>query len=663
MSAETAINTLRFLAVDAVQKANSGHPGMPMGAAPMAYVLWTKFLNFDPSTPDWADRDRFVLSAGHGSMLLYGLLHLSGYDLGIDEIKNFRQWGSLTPGHPEYGHTPGVETTTGPLGQGIAASVGMAIAERHLAARFNTPGFDVVDHYTYSIAGDGCLMEGVSSEAASLAGHLGLGKLIVLHDDNKITIEGSTELAFCEDISRRFEAYGWQVLTVADGNDLDLIEAAIKEAREETGKPSLIRVRTEIGYGSPAKQGSAGAHGAPLGADEVIATKKNLGWPLEPSFLVPDEGRAPFTARGVAGKALHAKWDEKLQAYCAANPELGAEFKRRMAGELPAGWLDALPSFETDAKGIASRAASGKVINALAPILPELIGGSADLAPSNNTEISGEKDFEAGAYEGRIMRFGVREFGMGAIVNGMANHGMLRPFDATFFVFTDYMRPALRLSSLMGLGTIHVMTHDSIYLGEDGPTHQPVEHLPSLRAMPGLSMIRPADANETAVAWKIALENNNKPTILVLSRQNLPTLDRSLYAGAEGIERGGYILKEAAGGSPKAIIIASGSEVHLALGAAESLEADEIPTRVVNLASWDLFEAQDSAYKAKVLPEEVTVRTAVEASHPLGWERYLGLSGKMVGVWTFGASAPAGVIAKEYGFTVENVVAKVKEQL
>ena len=663
MSSETAINTLRFLAVDAVQKANSGHPGMPMGAAPMAYVLWTKFLNFDPTRPDWADRDRFVLSAGHGSMLLYGLLHLSGYELGIEELKNFRQWGSLTPGHPEAGHTPGVETTTGPLGQGFAASVGMAIAERHLAARFNKPGFELVDHYTYSIAGDGCLMEGVSSEAASLAGHLGLGKLIVLHDDNKITIEGSTDLAFCEDISKRFEAYGWQVLTVADGNDLGAIEAAINEARAETDKPSLIRVRTEIGYGSPAKQGSAGAHGSPLGAEEVVASKKNLGWPIEPAFYVPDEGKAPFAARGEAGKALHAEWDKKLEEYCAANPELGGEFKRLMAGDLPEGWTDALPSFDADAKGIASRAASGKVINALAPILPELIGGSADLAPSNNTAISGEKDFEAGAYDGRIMRFGVREFGMAAIINGMYNHGMLRPFDATFFAFTDYMRPALRLSALMGLGTIHVMTHDSIYLGEDGPTHQPVEHLPSLRAMPGLSIIRPADANETAVAWRVALEHKNKPTILVLSRQNLPTLDRSVYASAEGVERGGYILKEADGGAPKAIIISSGSEVHLALEAAKSLEAEAIPTRVVNLASWDLFEAQGDDYRASVLPSSVTVRTAVEAAHPLGWDRYVGQRGNVVGVETFGASAPAEVLAKEFGFTVENVVSKVKAQL
>ncbi|PLX42605.1 MAG: transketolase [Deltaproteobacteria bacterium] len=663
MSSETAINTLRFLAVDAVQKANSGHPGMPMGAAPMAYVLWTKFLNFDPTRPDWADRDRFVLSAGHGSMLLYGLLHLSGYELGIEELKNFRQWGSLTPGHPEAGHTPGVETTTGPLGQGFAASVGMAIAERHLAARFNKPGFELVDHYTYSIAGDGCLMEGVSSEAASLAGHLGLGKLIVLHDDNKITIEGSTDLAFCEDISKRFEAYGWQVLTVADGNDLGAIEAAINEARAETDKPSLIRVRTEIGYGSPAKQGSAGAHGSPLGAEEVVASKKNLGWPIEPAFYVPDEGKAPFAARGEAGKALHAEWDKKLEEYCAANPELGGEFKRLMAGDLPEGWTDALPSFDADAKGIASRAASGKVINALAPILPELIGGSADLAPSNNTAISGEKDFEAGAYDGRIMRFGVREFGMAAIINGMYNHGMLRPFDATFFAFTDYMRPALRLSALMGLGTIHVMTHDSIYLGEDGPTHQPVEHLPSLRAMPGLSIIRPADANETAVAWRVALEHKNKPTILVLSRQNLPTLDRSVYASAEGVERGGYILKEADGGAPKAIIISSGSEVHLALEAAKSLEAEAIPTRVVNLASWDLFEAQGDDYRASVLPSSVTVRTAVEAAHPLGWDHYVGQRGNVVGMETFGASAPAEVLAKEFGFTVENVVSKVKAQL
>jgi transketolase len=658
----TPINTLRFLAVDAVEKAKSGHPGLPMGAAATAYTLWTKSLKFDPAAPQWPDRDRFVLSAGHGSMLIYGLLHLSGYDVSIDDLKNFRQWGSSTAGHPEYGHIPGVETTTGPLGQGIAAAVGMAMAERHLATTFNKPGLELVDHYTWVLSGDGCLMEGVSAEAASMAGHLGLGRLIVLWDDNRITIEGSTDLAFTEDVEKRFESYGWDVSAVEDGNDVDALARAMENAKAVTDKPTLIRVRTHIGFGSPAKQDSSSAHGSPLGEAEVIASKENLGWPSDKTFYVPEGARDPFTANAAEGSKSRAAWEELLAKYRQSHPEDAAQWDRLMLGELPAGFEDALPVYETDAKGIASRVASGKAINALAPVLPELFGGSADLAPSNNTHINGEEDFEAANYGGRNVRFGVREHAMGAIANGIANHGGLIPFVATFFVFTDYMRPAIRLSALMGVRTIHVMTHDSFYLGEDGPTHQPVEHLSSLRSMPGLSIIRPADANETSEAWKLAVENKNGPTILVLSRQNLPTLDREKLGRAD-VSKGGYILKDAEGGPVKAILIASGSEVHLALAAAAKLEDMGTPTRVVNLASWDLFESQPAEYRDKVLPPEVTARVALEAGATLGWERYTGFKGKILGLDRFGASAPGDVLAEKFGFTVDNVVALAGQTL
>ncbi len=663
MDPQLSINTLRFLAVDAVEKAKSGHPGMPMGAASMAYTLWTRHLKFDPKNPDWPDRDRFVLSAGHGSMLIYALLHLSGYDLSLDDLKNFRQWDSATPGHPEYGHTPGVETTTGPLGQGIAAAVGMAMTERSLAARFNKPDCEVVDHYTYAIAGDGCFMEGVSAEAASMAGHLGLGKLIVLYDDNHITIEGGTDLAFSEDVGKRFEAYGWHVASVPYGNNVERVSAALERACAVTDKPSLVMVRTHIGFGSPAKQDTSGAHGSPLGPDEVVASKENLGWPVDETFLVPEGATAPFTAHASKGAIAREEWLATFERYRRAHPELAGEFERRFSGELPDGWRDELPEFETDAKGIASRAASGKVINAIAHKLPELIGGSADLAPSNNTIINGESDYEAGNYGGRNLRFGVREHAMGSVVNGMVNHGGVRPYCATFFVFTDYMRPAIRLAALMGIPAIYVMTHDSVYLGEDGPTHQPVEHLSSLRAMPNLSIIRPADANETAQAWGLALENKSGPTMLILSRQNLPTLDRNSHAPAADIAKGGYILREARGGTPEAILLSSGSEIHLVMKAADRLEAAGTPTRVVNLASWDLFETQSAAYRNKVLPPAITARVSVEAGVTLGWERYVGLGGKTIGIDRFGASAPGDVLGEKFGFTVDNIVGCVKELL
>ncbi len=661
MPVQKAVNTIRFLAVDAIEKSKSGHPGMPMGAAPMAYALWTRFLKFDPKAPQWPDRDRFVLSAGHGSMLLYSLLHLSGYDVTLDDIKNFRQWGSKTPGHPEFGHTPGVETTTGPLGAGIGAAVGMAIAESHLAARFNRPGFEVVNHFTYALAGDGCLMEGVASEAASLAGHLGLGKLVVLYDDNKITIDGSTDLAFTEDVTGRFEAYGWQVLSVADGNDVDAIQKAITAAKAETQKPTLIRVRTEIGFGCPTKQGSSEAHGSPLGPEEAKGAKENLCWEPHELFHVPAESYDPFKKAAGKGAGARKRWRALFAEYKKSYPAEAAEFERLAKGDLPEGWEKALPSYPADNKGVATRVAGGAALNAIAGVLPEIIGGSADLSPSNNTYLKKDRDYTKNTPDGRNIRFGVREHAMGAIANGIANHGMLRPYTATFFVFTDYMRPAIRLSALMKIPVVHVMTHDSIHLGEDGPTHQPVEHLASLRAMPGLSIIRPADANETVLAWKAAIESKEKPTILVLSRQNLPTLDRAKFGAAEGILKGGYILKEAKGGAPKVILISSGSEIALALEAAEKLEADGTAVRVVNLASWDLFEAQPKKYRNEVLPPAVKARVAVEAASPFGWERYVGLRGKIVGINTFGASAPGNVIAQNYGVTVEEVVKAAKK--
>ncbi|MFU8856809.1 MAG: transketolase [Deferrisomatales bacterium] len=660
-----SVNTLRFLAVDAVERARSGHPGMPMGAAAMAHALWTRFLRFDPAEPGWADRDRFVLSAGHGSMLLYGLLHLAGFPLGLDDLRRFRQWDSLTPGHPESFVTPGVETTTGPLGQGVGVAVGMALAERHLAARFNRPGFPLVDHWTYAIASDGDLMEGVASEAASLAGHLGLGKLVVLYDDNRITIEGETGLAFSEDVEARFAAYGWQTLAVEDGNDVEALASALEAARADTGRPSLIRVRTHIGFGSPGKQDTADAHGSPLGPEEARRAKENLGWPLEPAFHVPDGAREPYARAAAAGRGARQAWEELLEAYRRAHPGLAAEWERRAAGRLPDGWETALPTFPPDPKGAATRVSGGKVLNALAKVLPELVGGSADLAPSTKTLISGEGDFSRQNPAGRNLRFGIREHGMAAVLNGMAGHGGLRPYGSTFFVFADYLRPSLRLAALSGLPVVHVFTHDSLFVGEDGPTHQPVEHLPSLRAMPGLTVIRPADANEAAEAWRITVENTAGPTALVLTRQDLPTLDRAGLGPAEGLRRGGYVLKEAAGGAGTArlVLIASGSEVAPALDAAAQLEGRGTPTRVVSLPCWELFEAQPREYRDETLPPSVTARVAVEAASPFGWERYVGPRGAVVGMPRFGASAPAEVLGEKFGFTAENVVRVALEVL
>lgn len=659
---QLAVTTLRTLSIDAIEQAKSGHPGMPMGAAPMAYVLWTKFLRHNPANPKWFDRDRFVLSAGHGSMLLYSLLHLCGYDLPLEELKNFRQWGSRTPGHPEYGHTPGVEATTGPLGQGIAMAVGMAMAERHLAARFNRDGHAIIDHYTYVICGDGDLMEGVAAEAASLAGHLKLGKLIVLYDSNDISLDGETALAFTEDVRRRFEAYGWQVLRVDDGNDLEAIARAIEAARAETTRPSLIEVKTVIGYGSPNKGGKAAAHGAPLGPDEVKRVKEFYGWPQEPAFYIPDEVRAHFAEVKERGQALEAEWNARLAAYEAAYPELAAELKRVMAGELPADWDADLPSYKPGDQ-LATRAASGQTLNAVAKRMPELIGGSADLASSNQTTLKGYPVFSADDYAGRNIWFGVREFAMAAALNGMALHGGLKVYGGTFLVFSDYLRPAIRLSALMKQPVVYVLTHDSIAVGEDGPTHQPIEHIPSLRLIPDLTVIRPADANETVAAWRYALAHARGPVALVLSRQNLPVLPGTAERAADGVRRGAYVLTDAESGTPDAILIATGSEVSLALEAKERLAAEGIAVRVVSMPSWELFEAQPEEYRRAVLPPEVTARVAVEAAHPMGWERYVGDRGAVIGIDRFGASAPGSRVMKEYGFTADNVAATVKRVL
>jgi transketolase len=651
---DLSIATIRALAIDGVQKANSGHPGMPLGAAPLAHVLWTRHLKFDSGDPAWPDRDRFVLSAGHGSMLLYALLHLSGYGLGIEELENFRQWGSRTPGHPEYRHTPGVETTTGPLGAGFSNGVGMAIAEAFLAATFNRPGHTVVDHHTYGICGDGDLMEGISSEAASLAGHLCLGKLIYLYDDNHISIEGCTDLAFTEDVGKRFEAYGWQVLTIEDGNDVAAVDVAIAAARAETARPSLVKIRTVIGYGSPTKAGTAECHGSPLGTEEVKLTKEALGWPDDLFFAVPQRVHDYYGTVAGKGKARQAEWLTLLENYEKAYPEQAALWNTVMAGRLPDGWEDKLPTFAAGEK-IATRSASGKVLNALAPALPTLLGGSADLAPSNNTYLAGLGDFQADNRSGRNLRFGVREHAMGGILNGLAVHGGVMPYGGTFFVFSDYMRPAMRLAALSRIPVVYVFTHDSIGLGEDGPTHQPVEHLASLRAMPNLTVIRPSDANETALAWRVALERKEGPTALVLTRQNLTVLDRTVLGAAEGLTRGGYVVSDPPAGTADVILIGTGSEVEIAMEAAAALAAEGVAARVVALPCWELFEAQDESYRASVLPPEIKARVAVEAGSTFGWERYIGDEGVAVGIDHYGASAPADVLYREFGITAENV--------
>ncbi len=649
------INTIRFLAVDAVEAANSGHPGMPMGDAPMAYVLWRRFLRHNPDNPRWASRDRFVLSAGHGSMLLYSLLHLTGYELSLDELKRFRQWGSLTPGHPEHDPSIGIETTTGPLGQGFATGVGMAMAQRYLAERYNRPGFPLFDYNIYAITSDGDLMEGVSNEAASVAGHLGLGNIIYLYSDNKITIEGPTDISFTEDVGKRFEGLGWHVQKVG-GNDLDGIALAIEAAKKETTRPSIIMARTNIGFGSPGKQDSEEAHGAPLGAEEVKKTKERLGWPLEPAFHIPAEASKRFLEAVDAGKALEAGWASLLERYRREHPDLAFELDGLLEGKKGMAWMDDIPAFTEKEGPMATRQASGKVLNAIALRTPFMIGGSADLAPSNNTTLKGMGDFLPGSV-GRNLHFGVREHAMGSIMNGIALSGMLVPFGATFLIFSDYMRPAIRLSALMGLQAVYVFTHDSIGLGEDGPTHQPIEQLAGLRAVPRLTVIRPADATETAEAWKTALLHEHGPVALVLTRQGLPVLDRAKYPPASNLSRGAYSLT-CADSTPDIIIIATGSEVHLALKAAESLGGKGVSARVVSMPSWELFEEQDQRYKDAVLPPDVRVRLSIEAGSTVGWHRYVGMDGDAVGIERFGASAPAKTLFEKFGFTVENITSR-----
>ena len=656
---QLCINTIRTLSVDMVQQANSGHPGLPLGAASMAYVLWTRFLKFNPRNPNWPNRDRFILSAGHGSALQYALLHLTGYGLSIEEIKRFRHWESKTPGHPEYGLTPGVEATTGPLGQGFAMGIGMAIAERFLASDFNKPGFPVVDHHIYSIVSDGDMMEGVSSEAASLAGHLRLGKIIYLYDDNKISIEGSTDLAFTENVGARFQAYGWHISRVSDGNNLEAIQAAIEEAQHETSRPSLVIVKTHIGYGSP-KQDSASAHGEPLGEEALKATKDRLNWPSDKRFYIPEEALEHFRSLAERGQDLEKQWGALMNDYAGEFPKEAERFFRQVRGDLPENWDSDISVFKPEDKPEATRVSSGKVLNAIARKVPNIIGGSADLAPSTKTMISGDPAQAPDQSSGRNIHFGVREFAMGAVVNGMALHGGVIPYGATFFIFSDYMRPAIRLSAIMGIHSIFVFTHDSVALGEDGPTHQPVEHLASLRAMPNLSLIRPADANETAEAWRIAIRSKG-PVALVLTRQSLPILDRKRFASAALLERGAYVLSDSQQ-DPILIMIASGSEVNLALKAQDKLlEEHNIGTRVVSMPSWDLFEKQPKEYIEQVLPSQMEARLAIEAGSSLGWERWVGSRGKVISIDKFGASAPGSEILSHYGFSVENVVATALE--
>jgi len=651
------INTMRLLAAEAVQKANSGHPGLPMGAAPMAYTRWAKNMKHNPSDPGWDDRDRFILSAGHGSMLIYSLLHLFGYGLTIDDLKNFRQLDSLTPGHPEYGHTKGIEVTTGPLGQGLANGVGMAMAEAYLAKKFNRPGFPIVDHYTYVLGGDGCMMEGVASEAASLAGTLGLGKLIMLYDSNNITIEGSTDIAFREDVRKRFEAYGWHTQKVEDGTDIAAIDAAIKAAKEVTDRPSLIEIKTLIGYGSP-KQGKASAHGEPLGADNIAAAKKNLGWDYEDEFHVPDEVKAHMKQIQENGALLQNKWNETLKAYRKEYPELAAEWDDWKEKDYSKALLDDKNFWTYDSKANATRNSSGEVLNKLADLVPNLIGGSADLAPSNKSNMKSRGDFSREDHSGSNLHFGVREHAMAAIANGMAAHGRLAPYVATFFVFCDYMKPSMRLSALMKLPVTYVLTHDSIGVGEDGPTHQPVEHLASLRSIPNFVVFRPCDAKETAAGWYAAMSRKSSPTALILTRQNLPQLEMT---GVDAL-KGAYVILDSEK-EPEIILMASGSEVQLVYEAGKQLKEEGVAVRVVSMPSWELFEEQDTSYKESVLPSGVTRRLAVEAASSFGWHRYTGLQGEIISIDHFGESGPADALFKKYGFTVENVLGKARRLL
>ena len=656
------INTIRTLSMDAVQKAKSGHPGTPMALAPLAYVVWTQFLRHNPRNPKWFNRDRFVLSCGHASMLLYAMLHLTGYELSLEEIINFRQWGSKTPGHPEHGLTPGVETTTGPLGQGIMNAVGMAMAEAHLATVFNREGHDIVDHHVYTFCSDGDLMEGASHEAASLAGHLGLGKLICIYDDNRITIEGDTNLTFSEDVGKRFEAYQWHVQDIGDkANDLDAFADACSKAKKEESRPSLVIVRTHIGYGSPNRQDSAKAHGEPLGEDEVKLTKKAYGWPEDETFLVPEEALVHMSRAVERGEKLEAEWSERFSAFKEAYPELAVEFQQALNSTLPSGWDDNIPNFTSDDGPMATRVASGKVLTSFSDKIPWLLGGSADLAPSTKTLIGDSTYFSKENYLKRNIAWGVREHAMVACCSGMALHGGIRPYAATFFIFTDYARPAIRLSALMELPVIYVMTHDSIAVGEDGPTHQPIEHLASLRAMPDLHIIRPADANEVAFAWRVAMERTEGPTMLVLTRQGLPIFDRNKMTSAAELYKGAYVLSREKSGAADIILMASGSEVSLIMEAQETLAKEGIDARVVSMPCWELFLKQPQEYHDEVIPPEVKARLAVEAGVPLGWHQWVGDGGDIIGINKFGASAPASENFKQYGFTVENVVQRAKK--
>ncbi len=657
-----SINTIRFLSADGVQQAGSGHPGLPMGAAAMAFTLWTRHLKFNPTHPDWFDRDRFILSGGHGSMLLYSLLYLTGFDLPLEELKHFRQWGSKTPGHPEFGLTPGVETTTGPLGQGFSNGVGMAIAEAHLAAEFNRAGHEVINHFVYGIVTDGDLMEGVASEAASLAGHLQLGKIIYLYDDNHISIEGSTDLAFTEDRGRRFEAYGWHVQKVENGNDVEAIDAAIQKARQDP-RPSIIMVRTQIGFGLPTRAGTSKAHGEAPGDEELNGAKVNLGWPLEPRFFVPDDALTFFRKAVACGQQVEAEHKTRFEAYRKAFPDLARELERRLAGELPPDWVKNLPEFPPDAKGVPTRSASQKVLQVLGVNIPELMGGSADLSPSTNTLLANTPDFQPATHEGRNMHFGVREHGMGAVVNGMAYHQGLIPYGATFLVFSDYMRPAVRISAISHLHSIWVYTHDSIGLGEDGPTHQPVEHLSALRAIPNLTVIRPGDANEVREAWKVAIQRRHSPTALLFTRQVVTVQDRKVMAPADGLRQGAYVLADLGGGMPEIILMASGSEVPLIVDAGNQLASVGVNVRLVSFPSWELFEEQSEDYRNEVLLPEVKARLAVEAGVAQGWERWVGDHGRTITMSGYGASAPYKILFEHYGFTNANVVAQAKAML